>query len=166
MYGKEMNRWASSFVVTSPTGNNPPIQPTNESPLRRTLKSIGFSPLPKPSRPIIHPSFIPKVTKETLSFCKTLLKKISKKKYKSQLASCLQDAPSPFVARSIAKVNSVAAKQQRRAIQNVKKSMKPQRMQYLENRAFYLQKRAEYLRKRARTLHKRAHHLLRVRYQS
>ena len=138
-----------------------------QSPFARTLKSISFSPFPKASRPIIHLSFMPKITKETLSFCKTLLKgKVSKKKYKSQLLSCLQDAPSPFVARSIAKVNVVAAKQQKQAIQNVKKSMKPQRMQYLENRAFYLQKRAEYLRKRALTLHKRAHHLLRVRYQS
>ena len=50
--------------------------------------------------------------------------KIAKKKYATQLNSCLQDADSPSVARSIAKVIRVARIQQKKAKKALRRVVK------------------------------------------
>ena len=127
----EIINWAVTHVVTAANGVNPPIAFSNKPNLaqqayrdgwkvsrtgRRLLGVSDFSPVPVAMEPIVLPSYVPKVSKADIAFCKNLLRgKVSKKKRQSQMKSCLQDASSPTVARSIAKVNVVARKQQRRA---------------------------------------------------
>ena len=72
------------------------------------------------------PGFVPVVTIKKVVFCQNILKgtKIPKKKFASQMNSCLQDADSPSVARSIAKVIKVARKQQLKSKKALRKIVK------------------------------------------
>ena len=89
-----------------------------------------FSPIPRASKPLVLPSVTPPVTPAKLAFCKKLLaagQKASKSKNKAtfaaQLKSCLQDADSPTVARTVATAITVARTQQRAATKALKKKV-------------------------------------------
>jgi hypothetical protein len=117
--------WAVTHVVTKPIdfSNKPKyVQPnTYKSHNGRRLLQVEdtFSPIPVTSEAIVFPTFISKVTPKKLSFCNNMLKPIFKNKsksaYKTQLNSCLQDADSPSVARSIRKAIVTARIQQKKA---------------------------------------------------
>jgi hypothetical protein len=107
-----MNNWAKLHVVSAA---NPPIT-IPKSNVMRKLNSWA-EPQILSEEFHIYPGHMPKITPKKLKFCRKLLKNIvkNKKKYLIQLHSCLQDADSPSVARSIAKVFIVAKQQQRKA---------------------------------------------------
>ena len=101
--GKELMSWAVTHAVT----NQIEIKPNIGRKLLSTEESEAH----------VLPSYMPKVTPRKLSFCRKILKgiKLTYKKYKVQLRSCLQDADSPSVARSISKVIKVAKVQQKKS---------------------------------------------------
>ena len=118
---KEVVNWAITHVVSN---DNPPISFPSKventqvnSYGQRKLHSIedDFSPLPRVNKAIVLPSHMPKITPVEIAFCKRILKGVNPKRMKTQMNSCLQDAESPYVARSIAKVNVVAKIQQKQA---------------------------------------------------
>jgi hypothetical protein len=110
----EIVQWAMTHATSAPN--------VSPNPLARRLVSIG---MPQSSHFVL-PGFVPKVTTKKLLFCKNMLSrvKISKKKYATQLNSCLQDADSPSVARSIAKVIRVARIQQKKAKKALRRVVK------------------------------------------
>jgi len=105
----EIIQWAMTHATRAPV--------VSANPLARRLVSLGDV-----DSHFVLPGFVPKVTTKKLLFCKKMLAgiKIAKKKYATQLNSCLQDADSPSVARSIAKVIRVARVQQKK----VKKALR------------------------------------------
>ena len=107
----EIVQWAMTHATSTPN--------VSPNPLARRLVSIGSSHF-------VLPGFVPKVTTKKLLFCKNMLSrvKIAKKKYPAQLNSCLQDADSPSVARSIAKVIRVARVQQKKAKRALRRVVK------------------------------------------
>jgi len=109
----EIVQWAMTHATRAPV--------VSANPLARRLVSLGGI-----DSHFVLPGFVPKVTTKKLLFCKKMLAgiKISKKKYPAQLNSCLQDADSPSVARSIAKVIRVARVQQKRAKKALRRVVK------------------------------------------
>jgi len=69
---------------------------------------------------------VPKPTPKKIAFCKATLAGLikNKAKYAKQFNSCLQDADSPSVARTVAKLIKVAKKQQKRAAKAQKREVK------------------------------------------
>jgi len=62
---------------------------------------------------VVHDSIPPKITKQKLDLCNSILKGVvSKSKMAVQMQACLQDAENPSVARSIGTVMKVAKIQQ------------------------------------------------------
>jgi hypothetical protein len=110
----EIVQWAMTHATRAPV--------VSANPLARRLVSLGGID----SSHIVLPGFVPKVTTKKLMFCKNMLAsvKLAKKKYATQLNSCLQDADSPSVARSIAKVIRVARVQQKRAKKALRRVVK------------------------------------------
>jgi hypothetical protein len=110
----EIVQWAMTHATRAPV--------VSANPLARRLVSLGGID----SSHLVLPGFVPKVTTKKLLFCKKMLAgiKISKKKYPAQLNSCLQDADSPSVARSIAKVIRVARVQQKKAKKALRRVVK------------------------------------------
>ena len=110
----EIVQWAMTHATSAPN--------VSPNPLARRLVSLG---MPQSSHFVL-PGFVPKVTTKKLLFCKNMLArvKIAKKKYPAQLNSCLQDADSPSVARSIAKVIRVARVQQKNAKRALRRVVK------------------------------------------
>jgi len=110
----EIVQWAMTHATRAPV--------VSANPLARRLVSLGGID----SSHIVFPGFVPKVTTKKLMFCKNMLAgvKLAKKKYATQLNSCLQDADSPSVARSIAKVIRVARVQQKKAKKALRRVVK------------------------------------------
>jgi hypothetical protein len=126
--------WAATHVVTAASGKNPAIDiatasKLTQSPVKRRLLAIEEVKENKPwsapraTVPLILPGHTPKITPKKLAFCNSILKGIvkDKKKFKVQLNSCLQDADSPAVARSISKAITVARIQQRKSLKALTK---------------------------------------------
>ena len=113
--GKELMSWAVTHAVTNQIETKPNIG-------RKLLST-------EESEARVLPSYMPKVTPRKLRFCHKILKgiKINYKKYKVQLRSCLQDADSPSVARSISKVIKVAKVQQKKSLVALKRVVRKQR---------------------------------------
>ena len=127
---KEVVNWAITHVVSN---DNPPISFPNKVENTQQVNSYGqrklhsieddFSPLPCVNKAIVLPSHMPKITPSKVAFCKRILKGVNPKRMKTQMNSCLQDAESPYVARSIAKVNVVAKIQQKQAKKSLVKAI-------------------------------------------
>ena len=109
----EIVQWAMTHATRAPV--------VSANPLARRLVSLGDV-----DSHFVLPGFVPKVTTKKLLFCKKMLArvKLAKKKYPAQLNSCLQDADSPSVARSIAKVIRVARVQQKKAKKALRRVVK------------------------------------------
>jgi hypothetical protein len=113
--------WAMTHAVVNPIFLN---QSTR-------LFSISNNNIPPLSIPIVHPGRLPKITREKLSFCKKMLLRLyrnqslkEQQRFKTQMKSCLQDADSPSVARSIGKVIKVSRVQQKASVKALVKVVK------------------------------------------
>jgi hypothetical protein len=152
----EILDWAITHVVTNPIdfSNKPKyVQPkVYESFTGRRLLQVedSFSPIPVISEAIVYPSFTPKVTPEKLSFCNNMLKRVlrnkSKSVYRTQLNSCLQDADSPSVARSIGKAIVTARVQQAKA-KRALKVVVVKKQKLIERKKLLLQRKPSYIPK-------------------
>ena len=154
----EILDWAVTHVVTNPIdfSNKPKyVQPKiYESFSGRRLLQVedSFSPIPVISEAIVYPSFTPKVTPKKLAFCNNMLRKVLKNKnksktvYKTQLNSCLQDADSPSVARSIGKAIVTARVQQAKA-KRALKVVVVKKQKLIERRKLLLQRKPSYIPK-------------------
>ena len=134
----EVIDWASTHVVTSASGPNPPLS-VSQSALkqfsyvdtyirkgRKLLSADEFSPFPTESEPIVLPAVHVPVTLKKKLFCIKLLTNLFKnrKKYDVQYKSCLMDADSPEIARSIAKAVVVSRIQQKKSTKALKRAIK------------------------------------------
>jgi hypothetical protein len=89
---------------------------------------------------------MPKITPWKLHFCRKLLNgiKLNYKKYKIQLRSCLQDAESPSVARSISRAIVASKVQQKKSLVALKRVVKKQQFSAIKSNAqAYVQKENE-----------------------
>ena len=87
--------------------------------------------VPELSEPTVHPGRKPLITIKKIDFCKKMLLGLFRnqpikiqQRFKTQMKSCLQDADSPSVARSIGKVIRVSRLQQRSSVKALEKVVK------------------------------------------
>jgi len=113
-------------VVIQEDPNESSLAEVDSQELRAPNPGLDFNPNPVASKAVILASFVPKPTPKKIAFCKATLAGLvkNKAKYDKQFNSCLQDADSPSVARTVAKVIKVAKVQQKKAIVAQKKEVK------------------------------------------